>query len=176
MAKGATIFYKVLFIPFGEADKPGKLLTGNTLYCLMKALELHKANKYDVIIVSGGRNNAAWLMRTWLWEKKVSPDILKPEEKSSDLFDSVNFGMALVDQIMNPYKNAKATITFVSDGWSNRCIRLMMQGRKEQVNYEKHSNDVSWKRIFHMIAFFFVALFNSKGEGIIAGFIRSVFD
>lgn len=174
MVKEATKFYRVMLLPFGEADKSGKKLTDNTLSSLIKAVELHNRKSFDIIVVSGGKNNAANLMKTWLWEKKVRNDIMFPEDKSEDLFDSVERGLAKVDQMMRSQGNAKSNFTVVADSWTNRAVSLMMAGVKISATYENSSAVVPWKRVFKMIAYSIAAISHPKGKGFLAGIIRAI--
>ena len=174
MAKQATKFFSVLFIPFGEADKSCKRISDNTLSSLIKAVELHNRQNFDIVMVSGGQNNAANLMKSWLWEKKVRNDIMFEEDKSEDLFDSVKRGLAKINQIMCSQNNAKARITVVADSWTNRAVRLMMSGQKVSATYENSSAEVPWKRVFRMIAYCIAAISHPEGKGFLAGMIRAI--
>jgi len=175
MATQATKFFNVLFIPFGEVHESGKKLSDNTLSALIKGVELHNRKKFDFIVVSGGKNNAAGLMKNWLWEKKVKNDIICTEDKSRDLFDSVQMGLGLVDRVMRSQKNAKPKLAVVADSWTNRAVRMMLTGQNISATYDNSSAEVPWGRVFKMIAYCFAALSHPRGEGKLAGIIRSLF-
>lgn len=105
---------EVLLIPGCGIEPTDQLSPSDTLLRLFHGLCLWEAsNDYHAILVTGGLSYspfvqtkpASHIMRDWLVSRGVHHDCILVEDKSVDTFESIKFGLQLLDKHVEPPAN-----------------------------------------------------------------------
>lgn len=160
----------IIFVPSNDIESLNSLSSTKTLLRCKEALRLWKTDKYDLLVVSGGRTckqeiqtiPAADLMKQWLISNKVDRNKILSEDKSLDTYTNIHYSLKLLEENNIVFEN----LTVVSHWTHLKRIRTILWK-----NYKIRSTCIPVKyklsltEWLHEIIWLFYLLFDKTGNG-----------